>query len=70
MVSLEASAQDSVHVLPLVQKVSRVNYGQCSGSDIMWIPGFNTTGKKLVVDEPMIGILADPRNVNIKVIFT
>lgn len=46
MVSVEASAKDAVHVLPLAQRVSRVHYGQCFGSDIMWIPGFNTRNWK------------------------
>lgn len=47
MVSLEASAK-SVHVLHLVQKMSRVHYGQCFGSDTMWMPGFNTCNQKEV----------------------
>lgn len=48
MVSLVASATESVHVLHLVQKVSRVHYGQCFGSDTMWVPGFNTHNGKEV----------------------
>lgn len=48
MVSLEVSAKKSVHVLHLLQKVSRVHCGQCFGSDPMRMPGFNTCNWKEV----------------------
>lgn len=35
MVTLKVSAKESVRVLHLVQKMSRVHYGQCFGSDII-----------------------------------
>lgn len=48
VVSLEVSAKESVHVLHLVQQVSRVHCGQCFGSGIVCMPGFHTWNQKEV----------------------